>query len=61
RGGIVAPSLETFKSWKNISFGDACLSKDPNELVRGYEAEIAAMKNAGPRHPLEPKTKYTTK
>ncbi|MCX6997006.1 MAG: hypothetical protein NTV49_07940, partial [Kiritimatiellaeota bacterium] len=42
RGGIVAPSLETFKSWKNISFGDACLSKDPNELVRGYEAEIAA-------------------
>ena len=61
RGGIVAPSMDTFKQWKNISFGAACLSKDPNELVRGYEAEIAAMKNAGPMSPLEPKPKYTTK
>jgi len=61
RGGIVAPSIDTFRKWKNITFGDACLSKDPNELVRGYEAEIAGMKNAGPMSVLEPKEKYTTK
>ena len=54
-------SMDVFKKWKNISFGDACLSKDPAELVRGYEAEIATMKNAGPMSPLEPKEKYTTK
>ena len=53
-------SMDVFKKWKNISFGDACLSKDPAELVRGYEAEIATMKNAGPMSPLEPKPKFTT-
>ncbi|MCX6877141.1 MAG: hypothetical protein NTW21_25525 [Verrucomicrobia bacterium] len=51
---------EVIGQWKNISFGDACLSKDPNELVCGYEAEIATMKNAGPMSPLEPKPRYTT-
>ena len=61
RGGIVTPSMDTFKSWKNISFGDGCLGKDPNELVRGYEAEIAEMERAHPTSILEPKEKYTTK
>jgi hypothetical protein len=53
--------MDTFRKWKNITFGAACLSQDPVELVRGYEAEIATMKDAGPMSPLEPKTKYTTK
>jgi len=60
-GGIVAPGMETFRKWKNITFGDACFSKDPNELVRGYAAEVATMKDAGPMSTLEPKEKYTTK
>jgi len=61
RGGIVTKSMETFKRWKNISFGDGCLSKDPNELVRGYEAAIAKMKkNAHPTSILEPEKEYAT-
>ena len=36
RGGILAPRADIFKSegWKNVTFGDACLSKDPKELIR---------------------------
>jgi len=60
RGGIVAPSMEAVDQWKNISFGDACLSKDPKELVRGYEAEIAEMEKGHPLSILEPVAKYTT-
>ncbi len=55
RGGIITPSMETFKKWKNISFGDGCLSKDPKDLVRGYEAEVDKWHET-----LEPKKKYTT-
>jgi len=58
RGGIVTQSMETFKSWKNISFGKACLSTDPSELVRGYAAEV---KKGSPTSILEPKNTYTTK
>jgi len=61
RGGIVTESTETFRKWKSVSLGDGCLSRDPNELVRGYKAELAEM--GGRRHPmsvLKPKKKYTT-
>ena len=34
RGGILVPTADIFKSWKNVTFGDACLSKDPKELIR---------------------------
>ncbi len=36
RGGILTPKADIFKSkgWKNVTFGDACLSKDPKELIR---------------------------
>jgi hypothetical protein len=36
RGGILTPKADIFKSkgWKNVTFGDACLSKDPKELFR---------------------------
>ncbi len=60
RGGIVTANMETYESWKNISFGDACLSRDPKDLVRSYETEL---KETGEKHPmsiLEPKQKYTT-
>ena len=60
RGEIVTPSMETFKKWKNISFGDGCLSEDPKDLVRGYEARIAKMEKGHPTSALEPETKYTT-
>jgi len=59
RGGIVTEGMETFKNWKDISFGDGCLSRDPNELVRGYKAELAGKKKAHPMSILEPKEKYT--
>ena len=59
RGGIVTESIETFKKWKNISFGDDCLSKDPGELVRGYKAELEG-KKAHPMSTLDPREEYTT-
>ncbi len=52
--------LGAFKGWKNVTFGDGCVSKDPNDLVRGYEAELAEMGGGHPTSPLEPKKKYTT-
>lgn len=52
--------METFEAWKNISFGDACLSRDPKDLVRSYEAELAEMGGGHPMSTLEPKEKYTT-
>ncbi len=60
RGGIVTASMENFNGWENISFGDGCLSKDPKDLVRGYEAELAETGGGHPTSPLEPETKYTT-
>jgi len=60
RGGIVTANLETIEAWKNVTYGDACLSRDPKELVRSYEAEI---KERGEGHPMwtwEPKEKYTS-
>jgi hypothetical protein len=50
RGGIIAPSADVFKNWKNVTFGDACLSKDPKDLLR---------ENKGGK-PLPPDKKYTT-
>jgi len=34
RGGILTPNADIFKSWKNVTFGEGCLSKDPKELIR---------------------------
>ncbi|NQT38329.1 MAG: hypothetical protein HQ581_12605 [Planctomycetes bacterium] len=53
-------SMETFEGWENISFGDGCLSRDPKDLVRGYEAEIEKMGGGHPTSPLQPEKKYTT-
>ena len=51
RGGILTPNANIFKKWKNVTFGEGCLSKDPKELIR----EI----NKG--KPQTPDKKYTTR
>ncbi len=60
RGGIVTANMDTFNGWQNVSFGDACLSRNPKGLVRSYEAELAEMGGGHPMSTLEPKEKYTT-
>jgi len=50
RGGILTPGADIFKNWKNVSFGDACLSKDPKELIRQY--------NPRDKKQLAPEKKY---
>jgi hypothetical protein len=52
RGGIVTPSADVFKKWKNVTFGDGCLSKDPKELIREFNPR------KGQR--LSPDKKYTS-
>ena len=59
-GGIVTKSLETFESWKNVSFGDGCLRPEAKDLVRSYEAELAEMGGGHPASMLPPKKQYTT-
>ena len=39
RGGIILPDANAFKSWKNVTFGDGCLSKDPNDIFREFKKE----------------------
>ena len=50
RGGIVTLSADVFKKWKNVTFGNGCLSKYPTELIRESEKG----------KPLTPDKKYTT-
>jgi hypothetical protein len=59
-GGIVTKSMETFEGWKNVTFGDDCVSTAPEDLVRGYEAELAEIGGGHPMSTLEPKKHYTT-
>jgi hypothetical protein len=37
RGGIILPDANASKSWKNVTFGDGCLSKDPNDIFREFK------------------------
>jgi len=57
RGGIVLPDKAIMKNWKNVSFGDGCLSKDPKELARDYKGKLH---RGQPTDPLEPKKEYTS-
>ena len=52
-GGILTSNPDIFRSWRNVTFGEGCLSKDPKVLIR----EI------NPRKGLHqtPDKKYTTK
>ena len=40
RGAIVLPDAGAFKSWKNVTFGKGCLSKDPKEIFREYKGKV---------------------
>jgi len=60
RGGIVTESMEAFRKWENISFGDGCLGNDAEALVRGYKAELAGREKAHPMSALDPRKEYTT-
>ena len=52
RGGIVLPDANAFKSWKNVTFGKGCLSKDPRELIREF--------NPTRGRQLKPEEKHTS-
>ena len=56
RGAIVLPDANAFKSWKNVTFGDGCLSKDPKELFRELPGELRIWPDLCP-----PKQKETWK
>ena len=40
RGAIVLPDANAFKSWKNVTFGDGCLSKDPSDIFREFKDRV---------------------
>ena len=52
RGGILTPRSDIFKSWKNVTFGEGCLSKDPKELIREINPQKGLRQT--------PDKKYTT-
>ena len=39
RGGLLMRDPADFKKWKNVTFGDGCLSKDPNDIFREFKKE----------------------
>lgn len=57
RGGIVLPDAAATQKWKNVTFGDGCLSKEPKELIREYKGK---MHRGRPMEPLKPEKKYTS-
>lgn len=40
RGAMVMPDANAFKIWKNVTFGDGCLSKDPNDIFREFKDRV---------------------
>ena len=57
RGGIVVPDAAAVEKWKNVTYGNGCLSKDPKEILREYKGEII---RGRPAERLTPDKKYTT-
>jgi hypothetical protein len=57
RGGIVLPDAAAARKWKNVTYGDGCLSKDPTKLIREYKGK---MNRGRPTEPLKPEEKYTS-
>jgi len=55
RGGIVLPDRAIIQKWRNVSFGDGCLSRDPEELGREYKGKLH---RGQPVEPLKPEEKY---
>ncbi len=57
RGGIVLPDMSLMKQWKSVSFGEACLSKNPSELAREYKGKLL---RGLPMERLKPQKEYTS-
>ena len=57
RGGIVLPDASAVAKWKNVTFGNSCLSKDPKELIREYKGKVI---RGRPAEKLKPEKKYTS-
>ena len=55
RGGVVLPDGADMENWENVSFGDGCLSRDPEELGREYKGKLF---RGRPAEPLKPEEKY---
>ncbi len=58
RGGIVLPDAAAAAKWKNVTYGDGCLSTDPKELIREYKGKTH---RGRPTEPLKPEEKYTSR
>ena len=57
RGGIVLPDASAVAKWKNVTFGNSCLSTDPKELIREYKGKVI---RGRPAEKLKPEKKYTS-
>ena len=57
RGGIVLPDRSIMKQWKDVTFGEGCLSRDLKELIREYKGK---MNRGRPSESLKPEKKYTS-
>jgi|GEM_PF-844249 len=58
RGGIVVPDASAAtKNWKNVTYGNGCLSKNPEEMIREYTGQVL---RGQPTEPLAPETQYIT-
>jgi len=57
RGGIVTPDAAAAKNWKNVTYGEGCLSKTPEKLIREYTGRID---RGRPVEPLTPEKEYTS-
>ena len=57
RGGIVVHDAAAAKNWKNVTYGNGCLSKDPKELIREYKGKVH---RGRPMEQLKPEKKYTS-
>ena len=62
RGGLLTSTADIFKSkgWKNVTFGDGCLSKDPKELFREINPKKGLKQTPDKKYTtLEPSVKGT--
>ena len=57
RGGIVLLDRAIMDQWQDVSFGNSCLSKNPEELAREYKGQVSRNQ---PAEPLSPEKKYTS-
>ncbi len=57
RGGIVTQGAKAVNNWKNVTFGEGCLSGSRDELIREHPGTVH---HGRPIDPLAPEEKYTS-